>query len=265
VSRRSAFRCPTFGVPWPLLIACAFFFLASYFPTRFSDVPGASVGSFVSTVAIALPAVVALWRFLGPRLAATSLLALSLFGYGIETLGVVTGFPYGPFAYGDALGPKVFGLVPYLLPVTWAPLVLGAVGATSPATPPKGPDPLRRLPVRVAAAALLLTLIDGVLDPCAVSLGFWAFEGGGPYYGVPVSNYLGWLLSSALAALLLFALGRGRWRTAPPPGMLDSALVSVSFWTGVALFSGLALPVLLGVALFGFLLHRRTRLASANA
>lgn len=259
------FRRLTFDAPGPLLLLCALFFLASYFPTRFSDVPGASIGSYVSTVAIALPAAVALWRFLGPRTATVSLLALSLFGYGIETLGVVTGFPYGPFDYGDALGPKLFGLVPYLLPVTWAPLVLGAVGAAS-RTVPSRVSRLPRTLLHAVSAAVLLTLVDGVLDPGAVSLGFWAFAGGGPYYGVPISNYLGWLLSSTLAALLLLALGRGSWeKAAPPPGILDSALISVSFWTGVALFSGLAFPVLLGAGLFAFLLRRRSRLASANA
>jgi hypothetical protein len=34
----------------------------------------------------------------------------------------------------------------------------------------------------------------------------------------------------------------------------------VAFWTGVAVFSGLLLPALLGAALFAYLLHRRPQL-----
>lgn len=244
--------------PKTLLAACALFFGASYFTVRFPDVPGAGAGSFVSTLLISLPSFVALWRFLGPGGAAVSLLSLSAFGYAIETLGVTTGFPYGPFFYGDSLGPKLAGLVPYLLPLSWAPLVLGAVAATAPRG---GGGPA----LHVVLAAVLLTLVDGVLDPGAAALGFWVWPEGGVYYGVPLSNYFGWLLSSSLAAALLLALGRGRWgREAPPPGMLDSLLVAVAFWVGVAVFSGLPVPALLGAALFVVLLRRRARLAAAR-
>ena len=118
------------ATPRPLLLACAIALAAAYFATRFPDVPGASAGSYVSTFLIALPSVVALFRYLGPRRAALSLLARSAFGYAVETIGVATGFPYGPFYYGDALGYRLAGLVPYLLPVSYAPLVVGAVAAS---------------------------------------------------------------------------------------------------------------------------------------
>ena len=250
--------------PRLLLAASALFFGAAYFTVRFPDVPGAGIASFISTLLIALPSFVALWRYLGLRRAVLALLALSAFGYAIETTGVATGFPYGPFYYGDALGPKVAGLVPYLLPLSWVPLVLGAVAATAPTVPEKEYVSRRRV-LWVFYAAVLLTLVDGVLDPGAASLGFWVWPDGGPYYGVPVSNYFGWLLSSSLAAAILLALGRRRWVSVPPPpGLLDSALVAVAFWVGVDLFSGLLLPAVLGIALFFYLLDRRTRLSSVK-
>jgi putative membrane protein len=244
--------------PRPLLLVSALFFGAAYFTTNFPATPGAGIASFVSTLLIALPSFVALWRFLGPKRAALSLLVLSAFGYAIEATGVLTGFPYGPFYYGDSLGPKVAGLVPYLLPLSWVPLVLGAVAATAPEE--KAGIRYRYLPL--LSAAMLLTLVDGVLDPGAASLGFWVWPEGGVYYGVPVTNYLGWLFSSTLAAAILFALGRGRWgRASPPPGLLDSLLIALAFWVGVDFFSGLLFPAVLGIALFAYLLHRRARLA----
>ncbi len=112
------------------------------------------------------------------------------------------------------------------------------------------------------SAAVLLALVDGVLDPGAAALGFWVWPEGGIYYGVPITNYLGWLFSSSLAAALLLVLGRRRWGSVPPPpGLLDSALIATAFWTGVAVFSGLSFPAVLGAALYLFLLHRRLQLA----
>jgi len=247
--------------PILLLIASALFFGAAFFTVRFPDTPGAGAGSFISTLLIALPSFCALWRYLGPKRAALSLLFVSVFGYAIETTGVVTGFPYGAFYYGDSLGPRVAGLVPYLLPLSWVPLVLGAVAATAPATAPAGKLPRRRA-LWVLYAAVLLTLVDVVLDPGAISLGFWVYPEGGSYYGVPVTNFLGWLLSSSLAAAILLTLGCPEWNSVPPPpGLLDSAVIAVAFWLGVAVFSGLLFPAVFGVALFVYLLRRRVRLA----
>jgi len=139
------------------------------------------------------------------------------------------------------------------LPVSYAPLVIGAVAAS-------WRSKLQSRALWILRSALLLILIDGVLDPGATSLGFWVWPEAGAYYGVPLSNYAGWLISGTLAAALLLAAGQ--WRAAPLPGLLDSALVALAFWIGVSLFSGLAIPALLGSALFAYLLHRRAQLRS---
>ena len=247
--------------PRLLLLMSILFFFAAYFTVSFPDMPGAVVGSFISTLIIALPSFVALWRFLGPKRAALSLLALSAFGYAVETTGVATGFPYGAFYYGDALGPKVAGLVPYLLPLSWVPLVLGAVAATV----PEGKVVAGRRALWVISAAVLLTLVDGILDPGAVSLGFWVWLGSGPYYGLRIRNNPGGLSAGSLAPPILLAFDQRSGRASPPlPGLLDSVVIAVAFWVGVDLFSGLLFPAALGVALFFYLLHRRSRLAVAG-
>jgi bisanhydrobacterioruberin hydratase len=241
------------ATPRPLIVACALATLAALFAVRFPDLPGASIGSYISTFLIALPSIVALFRYLGPRRATLSLLALSLFAYAIESVGVATGFPYGRFYYGDALGPTIAGLVPFLLPLSYAPLVVGAVAAAW--------DGRSRF-LHVAQAALLLVWMDAVLDPGATSLGFWVWPEGGVYSGVPPSNYGGWLLSGTIAAVLLLATGR--WSETPEPALLDSAAISTAFWTAVAAFSGLLIPALLGAMLFAYLLARRAHLRTTK-
>jgi putative membrane protein len=235
--------------PRPLILACVLSLVAAFFAVSFPDIKGASIGSYVSTLLIASPSAVALFHYLGPRRATFSLLALSIFGYAIEGIGVTTGFPYGPFYYGDALGPRLAGVVPLLLPLSYAPLVVGAAAAS-------WGTRLRLL--HVLYATLLLVWMDAVLDPGAASLGFWVWPESGVYYGVPLSNYAGWLLSGALATTLL--LTAGRWSETPRPALLDSATIATSFWTGVAILSGMVVPALLGALLFAYLLARRSHL-----
>lgn len=238
------------ATPKALVAASAFFFVAAYFASRFPDVPGASVGSYISTIAIAAPAFVALLVYLGAGKGVRAIVLLGVFGYAIEAFGVAAGFPYGEFFYGDSLGGKFLGIVPYLLPVSYVPLVIGAVAASW------RPDGSRLF--FVLRSAMLLTLIDGVLDPGATALGFWVWPDGGFYYGVPASNYAGWVLTSILASALLVWFGG--WRSVPRPGLVDSAVVGLSFWIGVSVFAGMVFPAILGAALFVYLLHRRSTL-----
>ena len=235
--------------PRPLILACALSLVAAFFAVRYPNIKGASVGSYVSSLLIALPSTLALLRYLGTSRATLSLLTLSSLAYTIEALGVATGWPYGTFYYGDALGPRLAEIVPYLLPLSYTPLVVGAVAAAW---------RTRRRLLHVLYATLLLVWMDAVLDPGAASLGFWVWPQGGVYYSVPLSNYTGWLLSGALATALL--LVTGAWSETPRPALLDSAAIATSFWTGVAVLSGMVAPALLGATLFAYLLGRRSYL-----
>ena len=246
------------SLPRYLIILALIFSAAGSFAVRFPDAPGTSVGSLTSTLLIALPTLVAFWKFIGARSAVLSFAALSTLGFAVEATGIATGFPYGEFYYGDALGPKVAGMVPYALTLSWPPLVLGAVAASR---PPGDGGQLRRI-LWVLIAAVLLVAIDGVLDPGATRLGLWVWPEGGSYYGVPLSNFAGWLLSSVLAAALVLVLGNWWKHATPAPGLLDSCIVALAFWTAVACSAKLSVPALLGGVLIAFLLIRRRRLSA---
>lgn len=243
--------------PRLLVAACVFLFISGYFVVRFPDVEGASYASYGFNLLIALPAFMALVRQFGARRGAVALVAVSLFGYLIEGFGVATGLPYGEFYYGEPLGPRIFGLVPYLLPLSYVPLVIGAVAVVAAARTPAR---------RIILGGLLLVVIDGVLDPGAASLGFWIWPGGGPYYGIPLSNYVGWLISGLIASALVILIG-GRRLTDPAlrPGLLDSLLVSMFLWLGVCIFSGLVFPAVLAAALIVLIGRRRIALMQAMA
>ena len=190
------------------------------------------------------------------RRAAAALAVLVAYAYAVEYVGVTTGVPYGEFAYGVDLGPTVAG-VPVGLPVFFIPLVLNAyllclllLG-----------DRARDAPVRLGAVIAATLLMDVVLDPGAVALGFWAYAGDGAFYGVPLSNYAGWVLSATVAVLCLdrgFDPDALLDRLSNTPFMLDDLVSFVILWGAINAWFGNWVPVAVA-ALFGLGLVRTER------
>jgi putative membrane protein len=183
------------------------------------------------------------------RRAAYALAALTAYAYAIEFTGVTTGLPYGEFSYLIDLGPMIAGEIPVALPVFFFPLVLNSYLLCLLLLGERADRAAVRLPVVVAAVVAM----DLVLDPAAVSLGFWAYAGGGPYYGVPLSNYAGWVVSAAVA-VAAFDWGFRRAglleRLRACEFMLDDLVSFVILWGGVNAYFGNWVPVAVA-AVFG--------------
>ncbi|MFB6146584.1 MAG: bisanhydrobacterioruberin hydratase [Halobacteriaceae archaeon] len=187
------------------------------------------------------------------RRGAAGLTALVAFTYAVELLGVTTGVPYGAFEYGVDLGPMLFDAVPLGLPVFYLPLVLNAYLLTL----LLGGRYVDAAAVRLGAALGLVLLVDLVLDPAAVALGFWTY-GGGVYYGVPWTNYAGWTATGLVSlAVVDWSLDRSavRSRLAACPFMLDDLVSFTILWAAVNTWAGNAVPVALAGLLAGALLR----------
>ncbi|MBA3770869.1 MAG: isopentenyl-diphosphate Delta-isomerase, partial [Blastocatellia bacterium] len=103
--------------------------------------------------------------------------------------------------------------------------------------------------IRIPLTAIFLVGFDLILDPGAVGLGFWKYEGGGEFYGVPISNFLGWLVSGSIGALLLEMFIAWRKPLLPRPIQLaSSSFFIVFFWTALAAFSMMVVPAVIGLA-----------------
>jgi putative membrane protein len=168
---------------------------------------------------------------------------LVAYSYVIEWVGVTTGWPYGEFAYGIALGPMVAG-VPAGLPVFFVPLVLNAYLLA--VVVARG---TRRATLPLAFGFVLA--IDLVLDPAAVALGLWRYPAGA-YYGVPASNFQGWLLSGAVGVAtvhLAFDRAALRDRLAAAEFAFDDLVSFVLLWGAVNAVFGQWIPVLVAVGL----------------
>lgn len=121
----------------------------------------------------------------------------AIISYMLEEIGVRTGWIYGAYHYSGMLGPKL-GHVPVLIPLAWfmmiypswivARFILRGVHTRS----------VARIVGLAVIAAMVMTAWDTVMDPGMSAAGNWVWEQGGAYFGVPIHNYFGWLLTTFL-------------------------------------------------------------------
>jgi uncharacterized membrane protein len=154
----------------------------------------------------------------GARAAVTMLLLCFTVAGSLEILSIQTGVPYGWYAYSQKLGPGLAG-VPLLVPLCWQMMAWNAASVARLIAPNRW---------FVVVAALALIAWDVFLDPQMVRAGLWIWARQGEYVGIPLENYLGWLLT----ALILFA-AFSRLVRAPVDSQVDSQVDSRLTWFAV--------------------------------
>ena len=139
-----------------------------------------------------------------------------------ENLSVLTGFPFGRYHFTEVMGPKLFH-VPVLLGLAYVGMgylswTLGLIVAGERGNRLQG----SRIVTLPLAAAFLMVAWDLSMDPIWSNFVHgWIWHEGGAYYGVPVSNFLGWYLTVYLIyqsfALYLLRSSNERSRLAIQP------------------------------------------------
>ena len=177
---------------------------------------------------------------------AAGFLAISLlFGWGIEFIGLQTSFPFGTYVYAGDLGPTIFG-VPFVIPLAWSMMAYPCLLAA------------QRLSTTNLGTALLggwlLAAWDLFLDPQMVGEGYWTWTDAGwalpGIPGIPLQNYLGWLLAAIVLMFLLNRLPRKFSSDGVPTVLLtwvfaSSIVANLLFFDrpAVALWGGLCMGV----------------------
>lgn len=182
------------------------------------------------------------------RTLVTALVVFSV-TWAAEALGTHIGLLFGFYQYTNQLQPQLWG-VPVFIPLAWMMMLPPAWAAAGAA--------LRWLRLTgsrwsglwfILLSALAFTAWDLFLDPQMTCWGFWVWEQGGSYFGIPWSNYLGWLLVSGLATGLVWLLNPPfrAFSTLPTLPLLS---VYVFIWAietvGMLFFWGLPGPALAG-------------------
>lgn len=140
----------------------------------------------------------ALWLF------CSSLVA----GSAAEYVGIRFGWLFGSYCYSDRVGPKIIG-VPLSISLLWCVVAYLAfwqshiiasfvVRATTDLPVPA----LLLLPIFV-------TVFDLVADPIAADEGLWTWRKKGRFSGIPLSNFIGWFITSGFIAVVLSLFWEG--------------------------------------------------------
>ncbi len=58
---------------------------------------------------------------------------------------------------------------------------------------------LHLLPRLIIVDALIVVTIDLFMDPVQVALGSWSWPNGGPYFGIPIGNFIGWMMVTIIS------------------------------------------------------------------
>jgi len=223
-------------VRWILLIAL----LAS------TVLPPSGVNPGLAFIVGELPVVIALLHFgswVGWRMALLGLAVIYVVAYSFEFVGTHTGLVFGEYFYSPtAIGPLV-GKVPVLLPLGYFAMAYGAYIVTR--------LMLRNIGARLTwvgvvitaiTSSLVMTFLDLASDPIASTLlGKWTWEDGGSYFGVPVHNYIGWVVTTTTFFVIITILLNRR-------SMVDRQLIvrPANFYAqGIVLYASFGLAVLL--------------------
>jgi len=158
------------------------------------------LGQALAAVFIASALVHAAFAY-GARRALVLFVLSNAIAFAMENLGAATGFPFGAYHFEVGADLPHVGLIPIIVGPLW--FAAGYFSWAVASVLLDGADRQLDRPFALIAlpvvAAFAMTQWDLVMDaPNATIAKIWIWHDSGGVFGVPLSNYLGWLLTSWL-------------------------------------------------------------------
>jgi len=173
----------------------------------------------------------------------------SVISYVLEEVGVRSGLVYGAYHYGAKLGPKL-GSVPVLIPLAWFMMIYPSWIVARALLRGVDTSSLFGLAAQAMVAAWVMSAWDAVMDPGMAASGNWVWEYGGGYFGVPLRNYFGWLITTLLVFLGAGLLWRGKDKSSEVIDGFAALPIFIYAFYALSYVTPRGIPALQIVALF---------------
>jgi len=133
------------------------------------------------------------------------ILLACLTGFIFEYIGLKYGVVFGGDYIYSPVGIKIF-TVPLNVILYWGVFIYTGYCITNSFLiwqgknkPSKNKKTGLLLPLFILFDSLVVVAIDLFMDPLQVKQGSWTWLNGGPYFGIPVGNFIGWILVVIIA------------------------------------------------------------------
>ncbi|MEO9599366.1 carotenoid biosynthesis protein [Parasphingorhabdus sp.] len=175
----------------------------------------------------------------GRRRVASFAVTIFCVGWFFETVSINTGFPFGNYTYGDIMWP-FFGHVPVaVMPAYWVMAYVCWSLALLLRRRINGPMDRNFMVGVPVIGAILMVVWDLSMDPLrAIAEQRWHWHDGGSYFGIPLTNFLGWFFVTWFMFQIFAMLVCQAERNAPSRISVDNP----KYWLSVPLMY-LAFPM----------------------
>lgn len=182
----------------------------------------------------------------------------TLISLAVELLGTSTGIPFGSYSYTTLLGYRIGGLVPFPIPLSWFYMVYASLAIVSRIFQADHSEKTKW--VWAVTAGAVLTAWDVAMDPAmSRATAHWVWETRGFFYGMPITNWLGWFLTGSIVArAMLFVADTTTFERKVSPSRLPLVVYGINgvmpiaiclryglWWAGILGAVAMGIPLML--------------------
>lgn len=175
-----------------------------------------------------------------------------LFGFLSELVGVMYGWIFGPYQYVEE-GLMFFGVLPFDTPISWTLIILMCYEVANLIISAHLPESSSNNYMRRSYRQLLSPIVAGfsavsldlILDPVSINpkIGSWRWLEEGPYFGVPITNFIGWFLVTFASTLLFTLFESNNYESRQRGGFIENYTPAFMYLTFLIIYGSLSIYI----------------------